>query len=184
MDKRFRVVMLTEDGSKDFAEAIAADVNAALGLVVNRQTPTLKPHLWKVFDISHGEPEQDAKPELIVRAGWKPGLIPHCDVHPDRENEPRHATARDVIGGGPNTVTIWVCPAEFCNRFFHESLGYKHSASTDQPPETPLCKNHGEFMVVRHGALGPEYACPLPDCNQTEPWYPRAKHTAAQESKA
>ena len=76
------------------------------------------------------------------RAGWRPGLVPHCDAHPDRENEPYEATARDVNGGGSNTVTIWLCPVESCNRFFHEGVGYKRPASTDRILKTPLRKDH------------------------------------------
>ena len=70
MDKRFRIVMVPVKGDEEFAEAMAPNANAALGLVANKHNWIGKPRTFKVFDISaRGEvPPADAVPVLVFQA--------------------------------------------------------------------------------------------------------------------
>jgi hypothetical protein len=69
MDKRFRIVMIPVKGDEEFADAIAPDPNAALGLVANKHNWIGKPRTFKVFDISaQGEAPTDAVPVLVFQA--------------------------------------------------------------------------------------------------------------------
>jgi len=68
MDKRFRIVMVPVKGDEEFADAIAPDPNAALGLVANKHNWIGKPRTFKVFDISQGEVPADAIPVLVFQA--------------------------------------------------------------------------------------------------------------------
>lgn len=66
ISKKFKVMLVTVDGTHDFARVLAEGPDEALGLVVHRQTGpwTREPHSWKVFDISQGEAHLD--PVLVV----------------------------------------------------------------------------------------------------------------------
>jgi len=61
--------MIPVKGEEEFADAIAPDPNAALGLVANKHNWIGKPRTFKVFDISaQGESPTDAVRVLVFQA--------------------------------------------------------------------------------------------------------------------
>ncbi len=100
----------------------------------------------------------------------KPDLVPRCDIHADRGMVARSATAIDRSGGPSHTATVWFCHTEGCGRAFHSGAGYYDASSTARSSGMPLCRRHGESLIVQPRVEGFEYICPIVGCHEAQPW--------------